>query len=100
MLEQSEHRLDVADVRNVVDQAGTVGEQRRREDRKGRVLVAGGTDRAFERAAAGDAERRWHRSAQTTATLAPASSVRERSPSLIPCSRWRSSWQPASPRRA
>src|SRR5713101_1523103 len=52
MHQQGEHRLDVADVRHVVDPAGPVGEQRRREDRKGRVLVAGWADRAFQGAAA------------------------------------------------
>src|SRR5258707_7672773 len=43
-----------------------------------RVLVAGGANRARERAPSRDTERRWHRSAQATGALAPASSVRER----------------------
>src|SRR5213078_1341328 len=64
MHQQGEHRLDVADVRHVVDPAGPVGEQRRREDRKGRVLVAGWADRAFQGAAARDRKGGRHGSAK------------------------------------
>ncbi len=89
VLQQLEQRLDVANAGNVVDATGTVGEQGRRENRKGRVLVAGGADRPHQRTSSRDTERRWHRSAQATRPLAPASSVRERCPSCILCSRWR-----------
>src|SRR5213594_1867877 len=60
--EELEHRLDVADVRDVVDATGPVGQQRGREDGKRGVLVARRVDGPFERPAARDAERRRHRS--------------------------------------
>ena len=60
--EELEHRLDVADVRDVVDATGPVGQQRGREDGKRGVLVARRVDGPFEHPAARDAERRRHRS--------------------------------------
>src|SRR5206468_9432725 len=95
-----EQRFHVANPRHVVDATGTVGEECRCENRKGRVLVAGGANRAGERAPSNDTERRWHKSAQATGTLAPASSVRERWPSCIPRLRWRCCSSPASASRA
>src|SRR2546428_159123 len=56
MGQQGEHRLDVADVGNVVDPAGPIGEQRGRENGKRRVLVARRANAAFQWAAASDAE--------------------------------------------
>src|SRR5438128_2519106 len=64
MRQQREHRLDVADVRHVVDAAGPIGEQRCLEDRKDRVLVAGRADRAFHGAAARDRKGGRHGSAK------------------------------------
>ena len=51
--QQRQHRLDVADARNVVEIDRTVGQQGGGEDRQGGVLIA----------------RRTHRSAERTATL-------------------------------
>src|SRR5882672_10398876 len=64
MRQQGQHRLDVADVRHVVDPAGPIGEQRRRQDGKGRILVAGRVDRALQGAAASDRKGRGHGSAK------------------------------------
>ena len=61
MGQQLEHGLDVADVGNVVDAAGPVGEQGGRQDGQRCVLVPRRADRPLERAAARDAERRRHR---------------------------------------
>src|SRR3989441_659232 len=60
--QQLKHRLDVANVGNVLDAAGPLGEQGGREDGKRRVLVARRADRPFERAPTRYAERRRHRS--------------------------------------
>src|SRR5438128_97594 len=60
--QQLQHRLDVANVGNVLDTAGPLGEQGGREDGERRVLVARRADRPFERAPARYAERRRHRS--------------------------------------
>src|SRR5207253_2214736 len=60
MGQQLEHGLDVADVGNVVDAAGPVGEQGGRQDGQRCVLVPRRADRPFQRAAARDAERRRH----------------------------------------
>jgi hypothetical protein len=61
VLQEREHGLDVANPGNVVDAAGTISEERCRENRESRVLVAGGADRAVEWASPRDTERRWHR---------------------------------------
>src|SRR3989449_2028062 len=100
VLQQGEQGFDVANPRHVVDAARAVGEESSRENGKGRVLVACGPDRAREGAPPRDTERRWHRFAQATGALAPASSVRERWPSCTPCLRWRSSSSPVSASRA
>src|SRR5882672_2456098 len=84
VLQQGEQGFDVANAWHVVDAARAVGEESGRENGKGRVFVAGGPDRAREGAPPRDTERRWHRFAQGTGALAPASSVRERWPSCIP----------------
>src|SRR5439155_1723183 len=60
MGQQLEHGLDVADVGNVVDAAGPVGEQGGRQDGQRCVLVPRRADRPLQRAAARDAERRRH----------------------------------------
>ena len=46
VLQQRQERLNVANARDIVDTTRTVGEECRRENRKGRVLVAGGANRA------------------------------------------------------
>src|SRR3989442_12063197 len=69
MRQQREHRLDVADVRHVVDPARPVGEQGCREDGKGRVFVAGRADRAFQGAAACDRKGGRHGSAKLCGRL-------------------------------
>ena len=51
-LEDLEHRVDVADPRDVAERELGVGQHRCREDRKRAVLVAGGFDSAAERRAA------------------------------------------------
>jgi hypothetical protein len=53
---ERKHHLDVPDRRHVREQHGLFGEQARRHDRQGRVLVAGGADRAVQRPAAFDDE--------------------------------------------
>src|SRR5207302_693494 len=58
--QQRHHRFDIADVGDVFEAAGPVGEQRRGEDRQRGVLVAGGPDRALQRAPAGHRKRRSH----------------------------------------
>src|SRR5438105_56306 len=55
VLQQLQHGLDVANARNVVDATGTVGEQRRRESRKGRVVVPAVAARPHQR----DSSRTW-----------------------------------------
>ena len=55
--EQPQHRLDVSDPRHVLERDLLVGEQARRQDRQGAVLVAGGAHAARERMAALDHER-------------------------------------------
>ncbi len=58
--EQAEHRLDVADPRDVRERHLLVGEQASRENRQRAVLVAGSTHTAGERVAAFDHERFRH----------------------------------------
>src|SRR5947209_2046293 len=65
---RSEQCFDVANARHIVDAARAVGEESGRENRKGRVFVAGGPDRAREGAPPRDTERRWHRSADRKST--------------------------------
>ncbi len=55
--EQLEHRVDVADPRDVRQRHGLRGEQARREDRQDAVLVPGRHGRDLERIAAFDHER-------------------------------------------
>src|SRR5713226_2265848 len=69
MRQQREHRLDVTDVRHVVDPTGPIGEQRRRENGKGSILVAGRTDRALQGAPARHRKGRWHGSAKLCGRL-------------------------------
>src|SRR5467141_2531024 len=69
MRQQREHRLDVADMRHVVDPAGPIGEQRRRENGKGSILVAGRADRALQGAPARHRKGRWHGSAKLCGRL-------------------------------
>ena len=52
VLEQREHRVDVADARDVADHELLLGQQRGRQDRQRGVLVARRHDRARERIAA------------------------------------------------
>jgi hypothetical protein len=51
-----DHRLDVADPGDVRQRDGLLGEQRRREDRQGAVLVPGGSDPSVQGPAALDDE--------------------------------------------
>ena len=55
-LEQLEHRLDVADLRDVVEHDLVLGQDAGGEDGKGGVLVAGRRNRAGQRNAAVDHE--------------------------------------------
>jgi hypothetical protein len=52
----AEHRLDVADARDVAHEDLVGGQHRRRQDRQRRVLVPGGRDGAAQRHAAVDDE--------------------------------------------
>ena len=64
VLQQGEHRLRVADVRDVVEDDLLVRQQAGGQQRQGRVLVAGGDDGAGQRHAAFDDEllhERWER---------------------------------------
>ena len=61
VVEQREHRVHVADVRDVFEDHLLVGEQACGQDRQGRVLVAAGRDCSRERSAALDDKPFGHR---------------------------------------
>ena len=69
VVEQLDHRLDVADARHVRQRHRLVGEQARGEDRQRAVLVPGRADAAVERPAALDDERLGHGLAVSVAAM-------------------------------